>query len=175
MDTPLGELEVDQEVVDELRRTKRFSQMSRRNDEVEHSLEMHLPMLQHVFKSVEIKPKVIPIVVGGLTRETEREYAAILAPYFAQADTLFIVSSDFCHWGDDFDFTPYENLRGGDGGSVDEESAEWTPVWEFIQALDMAGLELVEKQDAEAFHRYCEETDNTICGRHPISILLAML
>ena len=39
----------------------------------------------------------------------------------------------------------------------------------------MAGIELIEKQDREAFYQYCEETENTICGRHPIGILLAML
>ena len=85
-----------------------------------------------------------------------------------QPDTLFVVSSDFCHWGYDFDYSPYENFN-------DEDQGDCTPIWEFIQALDMAGIELIEKQDHAAFNTYCEETDNTICGRHPIGILLAVL
>ena len=39
----------------------------------------------------------------------------------------------------------------------------------------MSGIELIERQDREAFYQYCEETENTICGRHAIGILLAML
>ena len=69
-------------------------------------------------------------------------------PYFAERqDSLFIISSDFCHWGYDFDYTPYENLNAGkkrkkkaspevDVAMKDEEGSdsemEWTPIWEFI-------------------------------------------
>jgi len=129
---------------------------------------MHLPMVKHLFSQSVTPPKIVPIVVGSLTQFCEIDYAKILAPYMADERTLFIISSDFCHWGDDFDFTPYENLK-------EEHDQEWTPIWEFVQALDMAGIELIESADHEGFYRYCEETENTICGRHPIGILLAML
>jgi len=121
LETPLGDLEVDSKIVSELKMTTRFTEMKRGDDELEHSLEMHLPMIKHVFNEV----KIVPIIVGQLTEETEREYGAILAPYFERPGTLFIISSDFCHWGDDFDYTPYENLRGPD-------AEEWTPIWEFV-------------------------------------------
>ena len=86
----------------------------------------------------------------------------------AESGTLVIVSSDFCHWGSDFDYMPYENLRENQSQSDDsflvsmaarelyqrelfesdvDPDNEWTPVWEFIQALDMAGIELIERQD----------------------------
>lgn len=127
-------------------------------------------MIKQVFATKdndESGPKLVPIVVGQLTKEKESEYGTLLASYFARPDTLFIISSDFCHWGNDFDYTPYENLR-----SVDE-GPEWTPIWQFIEALDMSGLELIEQLNTESFYQYCEETDNTICGRHPIGVLLA--
>lgn len=91
----------------------------------------------------------------------------MLAPYFAREDTLFIISSDFCHWGEDFDYTPFENL--------DKPEDEGTFIWEFIQALDLGGIETISNHEHEAFYRYCEETKNTICGRHPIGVLLATL
>lgn len=42
--------------------------------------------------------KIVPILVGGINEDQEREYGELLAPYFAREDTFVIVSSDFCHW-----------------------------------------------------------------------------
>ena len=42
--------------------------------------------------------KIVPILVGGISEDQEREYGELLAPYFAREDTFVVVSSDFCHW-----------------------------------------------------------------------------
>jgi AmmeMemoRadiSam system protein B len=42
--------------------------------------------------------QIVPIVVGDITKEQELEYGRILAPYLAEEGTVFIASSDFCHW-----------------------------------------------------------------------------
>ncbi|KAK2986036.1 hypothetical protein RJ640_015070 [Escallonia rubra] len=44
-----------------------------------------------------------------------------------------------------------------------------------IEALDKMGMEIIETGDPDAFKRYLLDTDNTICGRHPISVFLHML
>ena len=36
------------------------------------------------------------------------------------------------------------------------------------------GMECIAALDSEAFHRYLDETQNTICGRHPIAVLIAV-
>ena len=36
-------------------------------------------------------------------------------------------------------------------------------------------MQLIASRDFAAFHAYLEETENTICGRHPIEILLLCL
>lgn len=36
-------------------------------------------------------------------------------------------------------------------------------------------MDLIEKQDPEGFHKYLQETENTICGRHPIAVFLNAL
>lgn len=41
-----------------------------------------------------------------------------------------------------------------------------------IEALDKMGMEIIETGDADAFKQYLLDTDNTICGRHPISVFL---
>lgn len=35
-------------------------------------------------------------------------------------------------------------------------------------------MELIEKLSLPEFHSYLRSTDNTICGRYPISLLLAV-
>lgn len=35
----------------------------------------------------------------GNDNKLEKKYADILGPYFDRKDTVFIFSTDFCHWG----------------------------------------------------------------------------
>lgn len=41
-----------------------------------------------------------------------------------------------------------------------------------IEALDKMGMDIIETGDPDAFKKYLLEYDNTICGRHPISVFL---
>lgn len=43
-------------------------------------------------------PGLVPIMVGATSTDKEKEYGRFLAPYLANTENLFIVSSDFCHW-----------------------------------------------------------------------------
>jgi MEMO1 family protein len=36
-------------------------------------------------------------------------------------------------------------------------------------------MELIERQDLAAFGKYLDETENTICGRNPIRVLLSII
>jgi MEMO1 family protein len=47
-ETPLGDLKIDLDIVNELRATKAFQDMSQSVDEDEHSMEMHLPYIYQV-------------------------------------------------------------------------------------------------------------------------------
>jgi predicted class III extradiol MEMO1 family dioxygenase len=38
-------------------------------------------------------------MVPNLSEEQINEYANIFKDYFVREDTIFIISSDFCHWG----------------------------------------------------------------------------
>ena len=42
--------------------------------------------------------KVVPIVVGSISKDDEAFFGELLAPFLAREDTFCIVSSDFCHW-----------------------------------------------------------------------------
>jgi AmmeMemoRadiSam system protein B len=76
--------------------------LSKKDEENEHSLEMHLPYIFKIFG--ERKFKLVPLMVGQTKVSDLPKYAEILGPLFMDKKTLFIVSSDFCHWGEDFDY-----------------------------------------------------------------------
>lgn len=157
--TPLGDLPIDLEVNEELRATGKFETMDLRVDEAEHSMEMHLPYLAKVFHGYPVK--IVPILVGAVSSESEAMYGKLLAKYVDDPKNFFSVSSDFCHWGARFNYTHYEKKHGA--------------IHKSIEALDRMGMDIIETGDADAFKQYLEDFDNTICGRHPISVFLHML
>lgn len=115
---------------------------------------MHMP---YIFKVFGGAAKIIPIMVGITKQKALEEYGQILAPYFDQDDSVFIISSDFCHWGDHFDYQPMDKNM---------------PIWQFIEKLDRTGMNLIEKNDIQGFNDYIKNTGNTICGEYPIKVLM---
>lgn len=102
--TPLGNIPIDQAIVKTLAESSKakFTQIPTKHEENEHSLEMHLPFIRKVFGQKDIK--LVPLMVGEVPSDKFAAYADELLPYFMDERTLFVVSSDFCHWGEDFDY-----------------------------------------------------------------------
>ena len=125
---------------------------------------MHLPFIRKVFAD-EGKPdvKLVPLMVGELPKSKYNAYARRLMPLFKDERTVFIVSSDFCHWGSNFD---YYRLH------PDTPEGE---IYKSIEKLDREGMALIESQNLEGFKAYLKDTKNTICGRNPITLLLALI
>lgn len=55
---------------------------------------------------------IVPVLVGSLNPEREAAYGRIFARYLAEPQNLFVISSDFCHWGQRFRYTYYEQSWG---------------------------------------------------------------
>lgn len=51
-------------------------------------------------------------MVGQISPQIEKRYAEILAPYYRDPETMFIISTDFCHWGHNFSYRPYDETKG---------------------------------------------------------------
>lgn len=158
-----------------LHATSRFPYVTHDVDEQEHSLEMQYPYLCKVYGTDQVE--VVPILVGTLTAEQTRVYARILAPLLADPRTVAVVSSDFCHWGKRFRYTPFA------------DGQQRMPLYECIQELDAEGMTAISfapqcraplvhtnaRAAAAAFRTYLADTHNTICGRNPIALLLSTL
>lgn len=156
--TPLYDLAIDTAVYDELKRSGEFSQLSLEQDEDEHSIEMQLPFIAKVMERFRGRFTIVPMVVGNLSPEREAVYGRILAPHLANSSNVFVISSDFCHWGRRFRYQYYDKQDGD--------------IWQSIEKLDHMGMEIIEKLKPTEFTAYLQEYSNTICGRRGISVLL---
>ena len=178
-ETPLGNLKLDLETIDKLSKSNLFDRMSKSNDEDEHSLEMHLPyiykMLSLHFDSSSFPP-LIPILVGATSADAERRYGKLLAPYLNDPTNVFVVSSDFCHWGTRFRYTYYQPTSGK---AVSLRSSDKTPsnppIHGSIAVVDKACMDAVETGSFDDWQSVLEETGNTVCGRHPIGVVMAAI
>ena len=157
--------------------------MSPSTDTQEHSLEMHLPyihlMLEKQFGR-DSMPPLTPILVGSTNAQKEKEYGQVLAPYLADPQNCFVVSSDFCHWGLRFQYTFYmpdaasEPSDGYSLGPKDKAPAAPT-IAGSIARVDRMAMAAIESGSHDAFLENLHETGNTVCGRHPIGVIMAAL
>ncbi len=122
--TPLGDLAVDSDLRTELLQQGKgglkFQLMTQSVDEKEHSGEMQYPYIAKILmdhhhrvkeedtkeRDQKLQMRVLPIMVGGISTEMEQMYGNLLAPYLARDNVFTVVSSDFCHWGKRFGYTP---------------------------------------------------------------------
>jgi len=157
LETPLGNLQVDDNIREELLATKQFTIMDQEVDEDEHSGEMQYPFLSLAATNANAKVKVLPIMVGSISAKSEAHFGQLLAPILSRFNILTVISSDFMHWGQRFGYQP---------------TVQCKQIHEHISDLDRRGMNLIQGQDPQAFLLYLKETKNTICGRHPISVWL---
>eukprot|EP01082_Thalassiosira_pseudonana_P013943 g12489.t1 g12489 contig6:2013604-2014699(-) len=168
LETPLGDLVVDNNLREQMLSTGKFDVMEKRVDEQEHSGEMQYPFIAKVINDVKkhtpehdnLSIKVLPIMIGSIKQKKEELFGKLLAPFLSDDGVFTVISSDFCHWGKRFSYTPQPSRE------VANE------VHEYIEYLDRKGMSLIEMQRPGAFADYLREYSNTICGRHPIAVWL---
>jgi len=153
--TPLDDVPLDRESIDELKRREGFLEDDR-PFLGEHCLEIELPFLQRALAGTFA---LLPLLVGAGTPSSALErIAAALRAFVHGADTVFVVSSDFTHYGPRFGFVPFED-----------------DVPRRIRELDMGAIEHIVRLDRDGFRNYVAETGATICGHSAIELLLGLL
>ncbi|KAF4990951.1 hypothetical protein FGRMN_8142 [Fusarium graminum] len=180
--TPFGDLVVDQPILEEIKNAAEMEEIPRRGEVSEHSLEMHMPYLylrcEETFGSPDKFPKIVPMLIGNNEGPEEKLYGKVLLPYLQDPENAFIVSSDFCHWGKNFSYLVYSpssspsdltKLRPSD------PAPKGPPIHETIRAIDEAAMDAVKSGVHDNFLATLRQTRNTVCGRHPIGVMMAAL
>ncbi len=135
--TPLGEVPLDREGMQLLSALPQVSQSAAAH-QMEHSLEVQLPFLQHVLGDFQL----LPLVVGEASAE---DVAEVLEKVWGGNETLIVISSDLSH------FLPDSLARQMDGGTVEailtlnphlnhEQACGATPVNGLLVAARKHGL-----------------------------------
>ncbi len=153
LETPLGRVAVDTAMVAALRKSPLVVCEPQAHAR-EHSEQIQVPLLQSMF---DARVPVVTIVVGQMDRASSRSVAELLRPWLG-ARTLLVVSSDFTHYGPNFDYVPF----------TDDLPRR-------IKALDHQVFAAIAAGDADGFWQVMAQTRATVCGHHPIAVLLELL
>jgi len=94
-ETPLGNVEVDSEAVNELSNISELVELDFFSHTKEHSLEVQVPMLQEVFPN---EFKILPIAMIDQTKNTAIELGRCIATIAKKNNAMIIGSSDFTHY-----------------------------------------------------------------------------
>ncbi len=152
MATPLGEVPFDMEFLAALARHPEFRVLGAALPG-ENSIEMQIPLLQQALGEF----RLAPLVVGQLDIEATRDIADRIRPLLDE-DTLVVASSDFTHYGAQYGYIPFrDNIASN------------------LARLDLGAVRWIERKDLDGFVGYCDQSGITMCGHHPIGILLALL
>ncbi|MEO5350547.1 MAG: AmmeMemoRadiSam system protein B [Magnetococcus sp. YQC-3] len=155
-ETPLGEIPLDLQGVQELLQQANVKQVAGAHEQ-EHSVEMLLPLLQ---RTLAPGWRLLPILVGDLgDAEGYRRAAEVVRPLL-DGETLLVVSGDFTHYGAAFQYQPFPK---------DQKVAER------LRHLDMRALELIFAGNASGWLAYRQETGITACAFAPTMLLAHLL
>lgn len=160
-ETPFGEIKVDRDVNDKLLKNNLFNTAQPKIDVQEHSIEMETPFIKYLFDQAKKDFKIVTMIVGDTNLKDDYEIAKCLKDLYLDPRNLFVISSDFCHWGSRFDYTFYDKKKG--------------EIWQSIEYYDMMAVDIMKKYEPKELDDYFKKYENTICGRHPITIMLCMI
>lgn len=152
--TPLGDIPVDRAALDSvLSASSPLIQVFDEAHGPEHALEVELPIAQEILKEF----KLIPFICGYVDPASAAKIASVLRKLWSD-DTLWIISSDFTHFGSYFSYMPFRsNIKQN------------------LKKLDMGAVEKIKALDPVGFSEYVKSTGATICGVNPITVLLSLL
>jgi MEMO1 family protein len=153
-ETPLGLVRIDQDFAKSLvsKGTIRVDEEIHAN---EHSIEVQLPILQFALGNRAEKIKILPILVSEDLDIDRLAKDLISTISETRKSVTIIVSSDFTHYGPNYDYLPFKNN-----------------IKESLAKLDSEMFTLIKQADFEGFQSYLRETRATVCGAKPIRLLL---
>jgi len=154
--TPLGELPLDRDAVEALRALPGFDGPPEAHRQ-EHSLELNAIFLARTQPGVPI----VPLLVGDLGDDAHvRALADRMRPLLREGDAV-VVSGDFTHYGPNYGYAPF--------------AAPNDDVPRRLGELADAAAAALGAVDLPAFSKHLDATHDTICGREPLRLLMALL
>lgn len=149
--TPLGEVEIDKALVKEIVNNTNL-EINENCHKYEHSIEVQLPFLQYLFNN---DFKIVPISLGQLDFII---FGNELYNTLKNNNIPLIISSDFTHYGLNYNYTPFR------------QDIKYN-----LNKLDNDAINLILNFNTNGFMDYIEKTKITICGYIPILSMLTYM
>ena len=118
----------------------------------EHAVEIQLPFLREIFGA---NLRIVPLLVPHQSDLWLHEAAQVLEPW-CDGSTLFVVSTDFTHYGMAYGYVPFAD-----------------PSAEKLAQLDRGAIDLILARDASGLLAYGEKTGITMCGIQAAALALS--
>ncbi len=117
----------------------------------EHSFETQLPAIIYFNKDRLDKIKIYPILIGDL--KNYKDFANILLNIFNnQSKTIFIINSDFTHFGPNYDYPPKSIIKSLTNANM------------FIRKKDAKDVKSIINGNMHEF----EKLGESVCGKYAI-------
>lgn len=147
-DTPLGPIRVDTETRDALIDAG-LVRMQPSAHKMEHAIEIQLPFM----KVAAPDALLVPLIVGQMSDKMVQRFASRLRTMLT-SDDLVVISSDFVHYGEAYDFLPFK-----------------TDVEANIEKFDMKTVEAISWIDGDRFAEFAQENDHAACGINALRVM----
>ncbi|MGB6370285.1 MAG: MEMO1 family protein [Atribacterota bacterium] len=108
--TPLGELEIDTEMAEDILKNSEIIKNDKKAHQYEHSIEVQLPFIQYIFGN---NIKFVPICMTRQDINTDIKIAQSICSSVVDKSILIIASSDFTH------YEPQEYAKNIDKQAID--------------------------------------------------------
>ena len=148
--TPLGEVLLDKEFTQKLKKSSDIFIWDSLAHAKEHALEVQLPFLQTVLKDGF---KIIPLLFGNAASEDYKILAQVLAANLGPED-LVVISSDLSH------YPRYEDAQ-----KIDRET---------LEAIKSGGVENLEKHIKETEANRIPNAQTLLCGADGVKTLMTL-
>lgn len=148
---PFGVVKPDNDLINDLVKvSKHVVRVDSKAHFNEHSIEVQLPFLQFVNKDKLKDLRIVPLIVNDLVKGIGKAIAK------CSKDVIVIGSSDFTHYGVNYNYVPFS-----------------TDVKEKIYEMDGFGIDLILKLKTKEFLEYAQ--DKTICGAGAIALTMEIV
>lgn len=147
--TPLGVAEIDRNVADALLKEDPAVAADQVAHAQEHSIEVHVPFIQHVFPGV----RIVPVLVGSQDQGVCTRFGRALAKALAGRQPLIVASSDLSH---------YPSVH--DAATVDRRT---------LEAIASLNPDTFQRAMESEMRRGVAELATTACGSAPIMAAMA--
>ncbi len=149
--TPFGLIKVNEEFIEKILKKCKFVKEGKIE---EHAIEVQLPFLQYINKDKLKEVTFVPLIIPSSENYME------LGEAIAEIDenVCVIASSDFTHFGPQYDYVPFTS-----------------EIKDKMYSMDKQLISYIKKLDSKGFLEYRDKVSATVCGVNAIAVALEII